>query len=70
MPSVDNQPYTIRLVDPAGNLLTDFFGEDLGGIIAGSGNPGDAGVGYGVEIQITKTAKDNSYATVRVTPAH
>ena len=35
----------------------------------GTGNPGDQGVSYGVTITIKRAARDNSYATVYVTPA-
>jgi immune inhibitor A len=37
--------------------------------VLGTGNPGDAGVAYGVSIAIKGAVKDNSYATVYVTPA-
>ena len=40
---------------------------DLGFTILGNGNPG--AVRYGVSITIVRVAKDNSYATVHVTPA-
>jgi len=70
IPSRDNQPYTTPIVDADGNLLPDFFGIDLGnGIFTGTGNPGDEGKQYGVSFTIVRVAKDNSYATVHVTPA-
>ena len=69
IPSEGNAQYTTRIVDPAGNPLTDLYGTDLGIAVLGSGNPADAGVNIGVSISIVRVAKDNSYATVRVVPA-
>ncbi len=70
IPSVGNAPYTTRIVDANGNPVTALYGYDgLGFTVLGSGNPGDADVAYGVTISIVRTAKDNSYATVHVTPA-
>ncbi|BCJ72110.1 protease [Catellatospora sp. IY07-71] len=70
IPSVGNAPYTTRIVDANGNPVTALYGYDgLGFTVLGSGNPGDAGVAYGVTITIVRAAKDNSYATVHVTPA-
>ena len=71
IPSRDNAPYTVRIVGETGNPLPQFYGLDVGvGALTGSGNPGDAGVAYGVTIEVQKAAKDNSYAQIRVTPAH
>ncbi|MFC0007815.1 immune inhibitor A domain-containing protein [Micromonospora siamensis] len=69
IPSRGMAPYTTRITNPDGTPATALYGTDLGFTVLGSGNPGDAGVSYGVSINIVKTAKDNSYATVRVTPA-
>jgi len=70
IPTLGNQLYTTRVVDANGNLLPQFFGITVAGnTVLGTGNPGDAGVAYGVTITILNTAKDNSYATVHVTPA-
>jgi len=69
VPSVGNQPYSTRVVDPAGNLLPDWFGEDIGAATPlGTGNPADDGVAFGVSIEIKGVAKNNSYASVRVVP--
>ena len=38
------------------------------GHVLGSGNPGDEGKQLGVSFKILSTSKDNSYATVHVTP--
>jgi immune inhibitor A len=71
IPSRDNLPYSVRFVDEEGDPLPDFYGLDVGvGSLLGSGNPGDDGVAYGVTLEVLKAAKDNTYATIRVTPAH
>ena len=70
VPSVGNELYSTRIVDANGNPLPQFYGIDLGAnILTGTGNPADAGVAYGVSIEVIRVAKDNSYATVRVNPA-
>ena len=69
IPSVDNAPYSTRVVDHKGRLLRQLFGLDVGlGSLLGSGNPGDEGVALGVRIEVQKAAKDNMSATVNVTP--
>ncbi len=70
IPSRGNQQYTTRVVNPDGTPATDYYGSTLGGgaIVLGTGNPGDAGVQYGVSIIIKRAAKDNSYAQVYVVP--
>ncbi|NUT36196.1 MAG: M6 family metalloprotease domain-containing protein [Hamadaea sp.] len=70
IPSVNNQLYTTRVVDANGNPLPQFYGITVAGnTVLGTGNPGDAGVAYGVSISIVRVAKDNSYATIHITPA-
>ena len=70
IPSRGNEYYSTRIVDSAGNALTDFYGIDLGGgHVTGSGNPGDEGKQLGVSFTVMKASKGNTYATVRVTPA-
>ena len=70
VPSVGNTSYTTRTVDADGNPLPGYYGLDLGSnIILGTGNPADAGVAFGVAIEVVRVAKDNSYATVRVVTA-
>jgi immune inhibitor A len=69
IPSVDNAPYSTRVVNDKGRLLNQLFGLDIGlGSLLGSGNPGDEGVAIGVRIEVQKAAKDNMSATVNVTP--
>jgi immune inhibitor A len=71
IPSKGNAKYTTRVTNPDGTPAPAYYGVTLGGgaIVLGTGNPGDQGVSYGVSITITRTAKDNSYAVVHVTPA-
>ncbi len=70
VPSDGNAPYSTRVVDENGNPLPEWYGADLGlASPLGTGNPGDEGVAIGVSIEVTKVAKDKSYATVRVVPA-
>ncbi|MFG3582383.1 immune inhibitor A domain-containing protein [Micromonospora chersina] len=71
IPSRGNAKYTTRVTNPDGTPAPAYYGATLGGgaIVLGTGNPGDAGVAYGVSISIKGAAKDNSYATVYVTPA-
>ncbi|MFI6331663.1 immune inhibitor A domain-containing protein [Micromonospora chersina] len=71
VPSRGNAKYTTRVTNPDGSPATAYYGATLGGgaIVLGTGNPGDAGVAYGVTITIKRAAADNSYATVYVTPA-
>jgi immune inhibitor A len=68
VPSEGNGFYSIRIVDPSGNLLPEYFGLDLGGgIVLGTGNPADDGVAIGVSIEVKNAKKDR--ATVFVVPA-
>lgn len=69
IPSRDVLPYSIRITDPDGRLLTDLFGADIGlASLLGSGNPGDDGVEFGVQFRIRRVGKGSQYATIRVTP--
>ncbi|SCE83730.1 immune inhibitor A [Micromonospora coriariae] len=71
LPSRNNAPYTTRVTHPDGSPAPEFYGVTLGGgaIVLGTGNPGDQGVNFGVSLTIKKAARDNSSATVYVTPA-
>ncbi|MER7439864.1 immune inhibitor A domain-containing protein [Micromonospora avicenniae] len=69
IPSKGNVPYTTRIVNQDGTPATGLYGTDLGFTVLGTGNPGDQDASYGVTITIKRAAKDNSYATVYVTPA-
>lgn len=68
VPSVDNQPYTTRVVDPNGNPVTGLFGTDLGFTTLGTGNPADAGVGYGTVVEVKKALDGNRAALIAITP--
>ncbi|MCD2440717.1 immune inhibitor A [Agromyces sp. SYSU K20354] len=70
VPSVGNAPYTTRIVDTEGNLVTDLFGTRVAGLntVLGTGNPADSGVGYGTVIQVKKAFKGNTAALISITP--
>ncbi|MFD6447296.1 immune inhibitor A domain-containing protein [Promicromonospora sp. NPDC060204] len=69
VPSVDNSPYTVRMVDERGQLLPELFGQDFGiGAVTGTGDPEDDGVGYGTVIHLKKAFKDNTSALIQITP--
>jgi immune inhibitor A len=69
VPSVDNSPYTVRMVDENGGLLPDEFGQDFGiGAITGTGDPADDGVGYGTVVHLKKAFKGNTSALIQITP--
>ncbi|MGX5696169.1 immune inhibitor A domain-containing protein [Agromyces soli] len=68
VPSVGNAQYSTPLYDLNGNRLPAYDGEDIGLGPFGSGNPADAGVGYGTVITVKKAAKDNSSALIAITP--
>ncbi len=68
VPSVGNAQYSTPLYDLEGNRLPAYDGEDVGVGPFGSGNPADAGVGYGTVITVKKTGKDNTSAEIRITP--
>jgi immune inhibitor A len=68
IPSAGNGFYSIRIVDPNGNLIPDLFGLDLGGtLVLGTGNPADDDVAIGVSIEVKNAKSDR--ATVFVVPA-
>lgn len=69
VPSVGNAPYTTRVVDPDGNLIPELFGFDLGGGQSlGTGNPGDAGVGFGTQVSVTRIFDGNRTAQISIVP--
>ena len=77
VPSLNNHVYTTRIVDKNGNPFTALYGIDVFGTgsVTGSGNPDQgadpahpADVSQGVVFKISRVAKDNSYATISVTP--
>jgi immune inhibitor A len=69
VPSEGNAPYTVRIVNKNGKRATGQFGIDLGGgVLTGTGNPGDAGVNFGVGFRLVFPGYKNQWATVQVTP--
>ncbi|WP_318842889.1 immune inhibitor A domain-containing protein [Myceligenerans pegani] len=69
VPSVGNSPYSFRIVDPDGNLLPDWFGEDFGfPAPAGTGDPVDDGVGLGTEVKLHRTQFGDRVGLISVTP--
>jgi immune inhibitor A len=69
VPSQGNSPYTFRIVNPDGSPATDQYGADFGfPDVAGTGNPGDQGVGYGTVVDVAKAMKGNQSAQVKITP--
>ena len=67
VPSVGNAPYSTRVVNPDGTPATDLYGLDLGFTTLGTGNPADAGVGYGTVISVKKSMQNNTAALIDVT---
>jgi immune inhibitor A len=69
VPSQDNAAYSTRVVDASGNLLTQFFGLDLGSnIVLGTGNPDDAGVSYHTTFQVQEVKSGNTAAKIHIVP--
>jgi immune inhibitor A len=68
VPSLDNQPYTTRIVDPDGSPVEALFGMDLGFTKLGTGNPADAGAGYGTVVEVKKALDGNQAALIAITP--
>ncbi|BCB75890.1 immune inhibitor A [Phytohabitans flavus] len=69
LPSEGNTPYTVRIVDKNGKPAKGQYGLDLGGgVLTGTGNPGDAGVNFGVGFRLLYPGHGNKWVTVQVTP--
>ncbi|EAP97987.1 putative secreted protease [Janibacter sp. HTCC2649] len=69
VPSVGNAPYSVRVVDAAGNPLPQYYGVNIGAVTPlGTGNPSDAGVGYGTGVTVTKAFVGNQSALLQITP--
>jgi len=66
VPSVDGAPYSTRVVNPDGTPATDLYGHDLGFTTLGTGNPADAGVGYGTVVTVKKSLQNNTAALLTV----
>lgn len=69
VPSQDNAPYSVRIVDQRGALIPELFGEDIGAATPlGTGNPADDGVGYGTVVTVSKAKAGNMSALIKITP--
>ncbi len=58
--------YTTKITNLDKTPATDLYGIDLGDTILGSGNPGDAGVQYGLHIAVTGKAHDGTWGMIKV----
>ncbi len=58
--------YTTKITWGDKTPATDLYGIDLGDTILGSGNPGDDGVQYGLNIAVLDKAKDGSWGKIAV----
>lgn len=67
VPSVGDAPYSTRVVNADGSPATGLYGLDLGFTTLGTGNPADAGVGYGTVISVKKPMQNNTAALISVT---
>jgi immune inhibitor A len=69
VPSEGGTPYTVRIVNKDGKRATGQFGLDMGGgVLTGTGNPGDAGVNFGVGFRLLQPGTKNQWVVVQVTP--
>lgn len=68
VPSVGNAEYSTPLYDLQGNRLPAYDGLDIGLGPFGSGNPADAGVGYGTVVTVKSTLDGNRAALIEITP--
>ncbi|MEL4319444.1 immune inhibitor A domain-containing protein [Leifsonia sp. YIM 134122] len=66
VPSVNGAPYSTRVVHADGSPATEYYGEDLGFGPLGTGNPADAGVGYGTKVEV-KASLFDKVAFLRIT---
>jgi immune inhibitor A len=68
LPSKDNQPYSVRIVDANGRPVRDLYGTEVEGVgTLGSGDPGPARIG--VSFELVSPGYRNQWVTVRVKPA-
>jgi len=58
--------YTTRVTWGDKTPATDLYGTDLGDTILGTGNPGDNGVQYGLNMVVVDKAKDGSWGKIAV----
>jgi immune inhibitor A len=59
--------YTTKITDGEKNPILDFYGlNPYGDTVLGSGNPGDAGVQYGLHIAVVDKARDGKWGVLSV----
>ncbi|MGZ9234995.1 MAG: immune inhibitor A domain-containing protein [Anaerolineales bacterium] len=58
--------YTTKITDVNKDPIYEFYGIDLGDTVLGSGNPGDAGVQYGLHLAVVDKAKDGKWGMIKV----
>ena len=66
VPSVDGAPYSTRVVNPDGSPATDVLRRGPRLRPLGTGNPADAGVGYGTKVDV-KASLFDKVAFLRIT---
>jgi immune inhibitor A len=64
VPAQDN--YTTKITWGDKSPLTDFYGFDMGDTILGSGNPGDAGVQYGLHMAVIDKDVNGTWGIIKV----
>ena len=64
VPATDG--YTTRITWGDKTPATDLYGLDMGDTVLGSGNPGDAGVQYGLHLAVVDKARDGSWGMIKV----
>jgi hypothetical protein len=64
IPALGN--YTTKITWPDNSPATDLYGIDMGDTILGSGNPGDAGVQFGLHLAVVDKAKDGSWGLIKL----
>lgn len=57
-------PYSTRITDVDGNLLTDLFGATVSGFPLGTGNPGDDHVHFGLHVEVVDSS--DPFGTIRL----
>jgi immune inhibitor A len=58
--------YTTKITNGDKSPATDLYGIDLGDTVLGTGNPGDAGVQYGVHLAVLAQPKDGQWGLIQV----
>ena len=58
--------YTTKITWGDKTPATDLYGIDLGDTILGTGNPGDSGVQYGLNLRVISQAKNGSWGIIQV----